>query len=74
MAVSAVKLASIIGVLPALDEAIKVCGKSGIFHPDNAMSFYSQNNQFVPLAEGNPYSEPLRKLKEVMEKNFLLME
>lgn len=71
MAVSAVKLASIIGVLPALDEAIKVCGKSGIFHPDNAMSFYSQNNQFVPLAEGNPYSEPLRKLKEVMEKTGL---
>ena len=39
VAVSSVKIASIIGVLPALDEVIKVCGKSGIFHPDNAMSF-----------------------------------
>lgn len=71
MAVSTVKVASIIGVLPALDEVIKVCGKSGIFHPDNALSFYSQNNQFVPLAEGNPYTEPLRKLKEMMKKTGL---
>lgn len=68
MAVSTVKIASIIGVLPALDEAIKVCGKSGIFHPDDALSFYSKNNNFVPLSEGNPYSEPLRKLKEMIKK------
>lgn len=68
MAVSSVKIASIIGVLPALDEAIKVCGKSGIFHPDDALSFYSKNNDFVPLSEGNPYSEPLKKLKDMMKK------
>ena len=68
VAVSSVKLASIIGVLPALDEVIKVCGKSGIFHPDNAMSFYSKNKNFVPLTEGNPYSEPLRKLKDMIKK------
>ena len=68
MAVSSVKIASIIGVLPALDEVIKVCGKSGIFHPDDALSFYSKNNKFVPLSEGNPYSEPLRKLKDMLKK------
>ena len=71
MAVSKVKIASIIGVSSALDEVIKVCGRSGIFHPDNALSFYAQNNQFVPLAEGNPYSEPLRKLKKMMKKTSL---
>ena len=68
MAVSSVKIASIIGVLPALDEVIKVCGKSGVFHPDDALSFYSKNNNFVPLSEGNPYSEPLRKLKDMIKK------
>lgn len=68
MAVSSVKVASIIGVLPALDEVIKVCGKSGIFHPDDALSFYSKNNKFVPLSEGNPYSEPLRKLKDMVKR------
>lgn len=68
MAVSSVKVASIIGVLPALDEVIKVCGKSGIFHPDDALSFYSKNNNFVPLSEGNPYSEPLRKLKDMVKR------
>lgn len=68
VAVSSVKVASIIGVLPALDEVIKVCGKSGIFHPDDALSFYSKNNNFVPLSEGNPYSEPLRKLKDMVKR------
>lgn len=68
MAVSSVKVASIIGVLPALDEVIKVCGKSGIFHPDDALSFYSKNNNFVPLSEGNPYSKPLRKLKDMVKR------
>ena len=73
MAVSSVKIASIIGVLPALDEVIKVCGKSGIFHPDDALSFYSKNNKFVPLSEGNPYSEPLRKLKDMLKKAGMSM-
>lgn len=68
VAVSSVKVASIIGVLPALDEVIKVCGKSGIFHPDDALSFYSKNNNFVPLSEGNPYSKPLRKLKDMVKR------
>ncbi len=71
VAVSKVKIASIIGVSSALDEVIKVCGRSGIFHPDNALSFYAQNNQFLPLVEGNPYSEPLRKLKKMMNKTGL---
>lgn len=74
MAVSTVKVASIIGVLPALDEVIKVCGKSGVFQPDDALSFYSKNNDFVPLVEGNPYNEPLKRLKEMTKKTGVALK
>ncbi len=74
MAVSAVKIASIIGVMPALDEVVKVCGQTGFFHPDDALSFYSKTDKFVPLTEENPYSIPLRTLKEIVKKANITLE
>lgn len=67
MAVSKVKIASIIGVMSALDEVVKVCGETGYFHPDNALSFYSKTEKFLPISESNPYEEPLKKIKEISE-------
>lgn len=74
MAVSNVKVASIIGVMSALDEVIKVCGKSGFFHPDDALSFYSKTDKFVPISEENPYANPLRKLKDIVKKANIDLE
>lgn len=74
LAVTSVKIASIIGVLPALDEVIKVCGKTEIFHPDDALSFYSKDSNFVPLSEGNPYSEPLKKIKTMIKETGMNLE
>lgn len=66
MAVLKVKVISIIGRMADLDEATALCGKSCAFHPDNALSFYSDTSDFSPLNEENPYSEPLQQLTDAM--------
>ena len=65
MAVSAVRIASIIGVINELDDVINLCGKTGYFHPEDALSFYSNTRDFIPFTDENPYSAPLQSLKEV---------
>ena len=67
MAVSAVKVVSIIGLLRYLEPVIQVCGKSEIFHPDDALSFYSDTHNFTPLFEENPYSPALGTLKNLLQ-------
>nr|WP_319488318.1 V-type ATPase 116kDa subunit family protein [uncultured Caproiciproducens sp.] len=66
MAVLKVKVVSIIGRMADLDQATTLCGKSCVFHPDNALSFYSDTSDFSPLNEENPYSEPLQQLADVL--------
>lgn len=62
MAVLKIKLTSIIGRMAELDNVTAVCGKSEVFHPDNALSFYSDTSQFLPLTEENPFSQPLQRM------------
>ena len=66
MAVLKVKVVSIIGRMADLDQATALCGKSCAFHPDNALSFYSDTSDFSPLNEENPYSEPLQQLADAL--------
>lgn len=66
MAVLSVKIASIIGVTSALDDVVKICGKSQVFHPDDALSFYSTTKKFAPCLDKNEFSEPLKKLKDAV--------
>lgn len=66
MAVSKIKVVSIIGRMKDLGQVTAVCGKSGIFHPDNALSFYSDTSQFTPLTEENPYADPLQQLTDAV--------
>ncbi|HEX3037928.1 MAG TPA: V-type ATPase 116kDa subunit family protein [Oscillospiraceae bacterium] len=66
MAVLKVKVVSIIGRMNDLDNVTSVCGKSGIFHPDNSLSFYSNTSDFSPLNEENPYAELLQRLNEAV--------
>ncbi len=67
MAVLKIDVVSIIGRMADLDEVTALCGKSGVFHPDNALSFYSDTSDFLPLNEENPYSEPLQQLGGILE-------
>jgi V/A-type H+-transporting ATPase subunit I len=64
VAVLKIKVVSIIGRMADLDQVTALCGKSCVFHPDNALSFYSDTSDFSPLNEENPYSEPLQLLSE----------
>ena len=74
MAVSKVKVISIIGVLKALDEVVKICGKSEVFHPESVLSFYSNVENFLPIPGISPYKEPLKKLKSVISKTNIKLE
>lgn len=65
MAVATVKIVSIIGMMSQLNSVINICGKSQVFHPDNALSFYSNTGEFTPLSEKNPYSASLQVLKDL---------
>ena len=67
MSVKPVKAISIIGLMPELHKVIQFCGESRVFHPDDAMSFYSNTRNFVPLNEKNPYSAPLQSLRSAAD-------
>lgn len=66
MAVLKVKVVSIIGRMNDLDQVTAMCGKSCVFHPDNALSFYSDTSDFSPLNEENSFSEPLQLLADAL--------
>ncbi len=67
MAVKPVKVISIIGMMSELDKVVKLCGDSRMFHPDDAMSFYSNKQGFSPLSEKNPYSVSIQNLKSASD-------
>ena len=67
MAVVKIKILSMIGRMSELDRVTEICGESGSFHPDNALSFYSDTSGFSPLNEENPYSAPLQQLTDTMK-------
>ena len=66
MAVLKIKVVSMIGRMTELDAVTAVCGKSGCFHPDNSLSFYSDTAKFSPITEENPYTEPLQRLSDAI--------
>ena len=61
------KLLSIIGMTGNLDKVVTVLGKSGVFHPDDALEFFSETDKFVPVAVKNESTNTLTKLKSIME-------
>lgn len=67
MSVQPIKAISIIGLMSELDRTIKYCGESAVFHPDDAMTFYTNTSNFVPVSGKNPYSEPLLRLKNSVQ-------
>lgn len=62
MSVSPMKVINIIGIEDDLDSVVEVLGKSQAFVSEPVTSFYSNTEDFAPLAENNPYSELLSEL------------
>ncbi|MBQ7133229.1 MAG: ATPase [Ruminococcus sp.] len=65
MALSKMKLLTIIGMTAYLDKVVEVLGKSGVFHPDDATEFFSETERFLPVASKNETSAILSKLKNI---------
>ncbi|MDD4413821.1 MAG: V-type ATPase 116kDa subunit family protein [Oscillospiraceae bacterium] len=63
MAISKMKLFNIIGPMSSLDATIFACGKTGVFQPDDTLSFFSNTSGFNTLNEENPFTNPLSKLE-----------
>ncbi len=66
MSVMKVSVISIIGKMDRLNDVVEACDKFHNFHPDNALSFFSDTNGFTPLNEANPFSPVLQRLKETL--------
>ena len=68
MAVSKMKLVSVIGHMNFLDDVLLACGKTGAAQPDDTLSFFSDTSDFTTLQEDNPYSEPLNRLEAAITR------
>ncbi|MGI6260849.1 MAG: V-type ATP synthase subunit I [Acutalibacteraceae bacterium] len=66
MSVVKVCAVSIIGKMAVLDQVVSVCESLADFHPDNALSFFSDTKGFVMLNEPNPYAPALQRLREAI--------
>lgn len=68
MAVVQMKSVSVIGMMQHFDEVVKICGESEIFHPEEAIEFYSETENFVPVASKNVAASYLEKISSFMDK------
>lgn len=64
LAVIKIKVLNVIGRINELDQVTAALGGTRAFHPDNALSFYSDTTGFSPLNETNPYSKALTTLTD----------
>lgn len=62
MSVQKMKLVNIMAPSRALDRVAEVCGKCGVFQPEDPLSFYSDVSDFIALNEECPYTAPLATL------------
>ena len=66
MAVSKVKIASIIGVTDKLDDVIRLCGQTQYFHRMTLFRFIPIPESSLPFTDANPYSDILQELKSLL--------
>lgn len=67
LAVIKIKVLNVIGRIDELDKVTTALGSTRVFHPDNALSFYSDTTGFSPLNEANPYSKALTTLTDTLK-------
>ncbi len=68
------KFISIIGMMSEIDEVINVCGKSGIFQPDDVFSFYLNTKNFSHMDNENIYAAPLKLLSDTVKSSGMKLE
>ncbi len=67
MSVIKIKVLNVIGSVDELDSATTMLGQTGVFHPDNALSFYSDTTGFSPMNDANPYEKSLTLLSDTLK-------
>ena len=67
MSVIKIKVLNVIGSVDELDSVTTVLGQTGVFHPDNALSFYSDTTGFSPMNDTNPYEKSLTLLSDTLK-------
>ena len=63
MAISSMQSINIIGLMDDIENVVNILGESGVFHPDDVNSFYSDIREFSHLQSKNIYADPLSNLK-----------
>ncbi len=66
MSLTKMKLVNVIGTMSALDEVVDALGRTGVFQPDDASEFFSDNESMIPINASNDYAPLLDRLKELM--------
>ena len=66
LAVIKIKVLSIIGRMYELDRVTAELGKSCVFHPDNALSFYSDTSGFSPVNDADPYAKAIGTMSDTL--------
>lgn len=59
---------NIIGLTKYIDEVITVLGESGVFHPDEVSTFYTELQEFTHVPTNNTYAEHLTNLKSALNR------
>ncbi|MEE1318502.1 MAG: V-type ATPase 116kDa subunit family protein [Ruminococcus sp.] len=63
MAISSMQSVNIIGLMDDIENVVNILGESGVFHPDDVNSFYSDIREFSHIQGKNIYADPLSNLK-----------
>ena len=66
MALTKMKLVNIIGLQSSLDETVAALGRTGVFQPDEAAEFFSDNESLIPINSANEYAPLLDRLRELL--------
>ena len=62
MAVASMKFVNIAGHISAFDTVARLVGDSGVFQPEKAASFFSDDSLYVPMGANDPYAPLMEKL------------
>lgn len=68
MAIEGMTLIEIIGFLPQLEDVVEICGKSHVFHPDNAGDFHKSLKDFTPLQDKTVMDDILSVWNTIFKK------
>lgn len=66
LAVIKIKVLNVIGRIDELNQVTAALGSTRVFHPDNALSFYTDTTGFSPMNETNPYSKAITTLTDTL--------